>query len=71
MSKLSRNSSFPVEEFDPIELRCKLGWSLEELAEQMGFSVSVTLKWSNKNRNPGKQAKKQAYKIALEKGLII
>ena len=56
-------------EYDPIQLRYDMDWTLLELSEMMGVSYSVTLKWSTGKRKPGSMARRLAgiLKQTLEK----
>ncbi len=47
-------------EYDPLKLRDEMGWTLERLADELGMSHSVTLKWSSHRRKPGKVARRLA-----------
>lgn len=50
-------------ECDPLELRYQLNWSLERLAQEMGVSLSTTLKWSSRVSSPTRMARRLAYYI--------
>jgi DNA-binding transcriptional regulator YiaG len=58
------------DEYDPIFLRDQNGWTLERLAEELDFSVSAVTKWCCRKRNPGRLARKAAYRVASNLGLV-
>ena len=57
-------------EYDPIQLRYEMGWTLEELAYQLDYSVSAVTKWSANVSKPARRARRCAYKVwkAHQKG---
>ena len=52
-----------TEEMHPIDLRFKMGWTLQRLSEEIGYSYQACLYWSSKRRNPSKRAMKEAFKV--------
>ena len=56
-------------EYDPIQLRFDMNWSLTELSEQMGTSYSTASKWSQGRRNPCSMARRLAWFIKNQESI--
>jgi putative transcriptional regulator len=53
------------------ELRKKKEWAQEDLAREMGVSLSTVQRWENKGGNPTRLARRELKKLFLEAGISI
>ena len=51
------------------ELRKKKNWAQEDLAREMGVSLSTVQRWENKGGNPTRLARRELKKLFLEAGI--
>jgi transcriptional regulator with XRE-family HTH domain len=51
------------------ELRRKKDWAQEDLAREMGVSLSTVQRWENKGGNPTRLARRELKKLFLEAGI--
>lgn len=51
------------------ELRKKRGWAQEDLAREMGVSLSTVQRWENRGGNPTRLARRELKKLFLEAGI--
>ncbi|MCG5062175.1 MAG: helix-turn-helix transcriptional regulator [Limnoraphis sp. WC205] len=51
------------QEMHPIDLRFKMGWTLQQLAAELGYSYQACLYWSSKRRNPSIHAREKAWLV--------
>ncbi len=58
-----RGNLLRPDEYDPIQLRFEMDWSLERLAEEIDYSISSCLYWSSGRSQPSRQAKKKAFEV--------
>ena len=56
-------SIYEIFEYNPIQLRYEMNWTLEKLAEEMGVNPTTAKRWSNGTRKPCKLARILAGKI--------
>jgi transcriptional regulator with XRE-family HTH domain len=51
------------------ELRKKREWAQEDLAREMGVSLSTVQRWENKGGNPTRLARRELIKLFREAGI--
>ena len=51
------------------ELRRKKDWAQEDLAREMGVSLSTVQRWENKGGNPTRLARRELKRLFLEAGI--
>ncbi|MFC1893542.1 helix-turn-helix domain-containing protein [Chloroflexota bacterium] len=51
------------------ELRRKMGWAQEDLAREIGVSLSTVQRWERRDVKPSRLARKALEKLFLEAGL--
>jgi transcriptional regulator with XRE-family HTH domain len=51
------------------ELRKKKEWAQEDLAREMGVSLSTVQRWENRGGNPTRLARRELKKLFLEAGI--
>lgn len=59
------SQQFNNDEYDPIQLRYDMNWTIEQLAFELDYSVSAVSKWSAGLVRPAKRARRCAYKILI------
>jgi putative transcriptional regulator len=52
-------------------LRKKKGWAQEDLAREMGVSLSTIQRWENKGGNPTRLARRELKKFFTEAGIAV
>jgi len=50
-------------------LRNKMGWAQEDLAREIGVSLSTVQRWETKGANPTRLARKELKRLFQEAGL--
>jgi len=53
------------------ELRRKKGWAQEDLAREMGVSLSTIQRWETKGGTPTRLARRELKKLFNDAGIII
>ena len=53
------------------ELRRKKGWAQEDLAREMGVSLSTIQRWENKGGKPTRLARRELKKLFSEAGIAL
>jgi ribosome-binding protein aMBF1 (putative translation factor) len=53
------------------ELRRKKGWAQEDLAREMGVSLSTVQRWETKGGNPTRLARRELKKLFDAAGIIM
>jgi transcriptional regulator with XRE-family HTH domain len=53
------------------ELRKRKQWAQEDLAREMGVSLSTVQRWENRGGNPTRLARRELTKLFLEAGIEI
>jgi transcriptional regulator with XRE-family HTH domain len=53
------------------ELRRKKGWAQEDLAREIGVSLSTIQRWENKGSNPTRLARRELKKLFDEAGITV
>lgn len=53
------------------ELRKKKGWAQEDLAREMGVSLSTIQRWESKGGNPTRLARRELKKLFAEAGIAV
>jgi transcriptional regulator with XRE-family HTH domain len=53
------------------ELRKKKEWAQEDLAREMGVSLSTVQRWENRGGNPTRLARRELKKLFLEAGIEV
>ena len=51
------------------ELRKKMGWVQEDLAQQIGVSLSTVQRWESKGANPTRLARRELKKLLQAAGI--
>ena len=51
------------------ELRRRKGWAQEDLAREMGVSLSTIQRWENKGGNPTRLARRELKKLFIGAGI--
>jgi putative transcriptional regulator len=51
------------------ELRRRKHWAQEDLARELGVSLSTVQRWENKGGNPTRLARRELAKLFLEAGI--
>ena len=51
------------------ELRRRKGWAQEDLAQEVGVSLSTVQRWESKGGNPTRLARRELRKLFLEAGI--
>ena len=51
------------------ELRKKMGWAQEDLARQIGVSLSTVQRWEKKGGDPTRLARRELKKLFKEAGI--
>ena len=52
------------------ELRKRMGWAQEDLARQIGVSLSTVQRWEKKGGDPTRLARRELKKIFKEAGIV-
>jgi len=53
------------------DLRRRKGWAQEDLAREMGVSLSTIQRWENKGGNPTRLARRELKKLFMEAGIEV
>jgi len=53
------------------ELRAKRGWSQEDLAREVGVSLSTVQRWESKGAKPYRLARREIEKVLHEAGIDV
>lgn len=53
------------------QLRRMKGWAQEDLAREMGVSLSTIQRWENKGGNPTRLARRELKKLFTEAGIAV
>jgi DNA-binding transcriptional regulator YiaG len=51
------------------ELRRRMGWAQEDLAHEIGVSLSTVQRWESKGGNPTRLARRELKKLFQEAGI--
>jgi len=51
------------------ELRKKMGWAQEDLAHEVGVSLSTVQRWESKGGNPTRLARRELKRLFQEAGI--
>jgi DNA-binding transcriptional regulator YiaG len=51
------------------ELRRKMGWAQEDLAHEVGVSLSTVQRWESKGGNPTRLARRELKRLFQEAGI--
>ena len=52
------------------ELRKKMGWAQEDLAREIGVSLSTVQRWEKKGGDPTRLARRELKKLFHEAGIV-
>ena len=52
------------------ELRKKMGWAQEDMAREIGVSLSTVQRWETKGANPTRLARRELKRLFEQAGLV-
>lgn len=62
-----KTETINIESIHPVRfLQSEFGWTLQKIAEEMGYSCGAVRAWSAGDRNPLYRAREKAYEVYLK-----